>query len=100
MFITPKLHFNPFSSFDFVMLGNSFFVTGELLSIMLLKPFILQGGCFVLTLCVFESELPSTRGEDLQAKCLLELYGLKVSSLLDVLIDRCCYVTLFELLYL
>jgi SWI/SNF-related matrix-associated actin-dependent regulator of chromatin subfamily A protein 2/4 len=81
VFITPKLHFNPFSSFDFVMLGNSFFVTGELLSIMLLKPFILQGGCFVLTLCVFESELPSTRGEDLQAKCLLELYGLKLREL-------------------
>lgn len=26
----------------------------------------------------FEPELPSSRGEDLQTKCLLELYGLKV----------------------
>lgn len=51
----------------------------------------------MLTLCVFESELPSTRGEDLQAKCLLELYGLKVSLSPSVLSDFCYYVTLFEL---
>ncbi|XP_043806858.1 probable ATP-dependent DNA helicase CHR12 isoform X1 [Manihot esculenta] len=29
----------------------------------------------------FVSELPSTRGEDLQTKCLLELYGLKLAEL-------------------
>lgn len=28
------------------------------------------------------SELPSTRGEELQTKCLLELYGLKVQPML------------------
>ena len=32
--------------------------------------------------CV-DPELPSSRGEDLQTKCLLELYGLKVKFILE-----------------
>ncbi|KAI7990655.1 putative ATP-dependent DNA helicase CHR12 [Camellia lanceoleosa] len=28
----------------------------------------------------FEPELPSSRGEDLQSKCLLELYGLESNT--------------------
>ena len=34
---------------------------------------------FYYIFCFSPSELPSTRGEDVQAKCLLELYGLKVN---------------------